>query len=52
MDPYSGSGTTFLAAHLLKRRFVGSERSATHFKNSVKRISADLLDLKKSSDKV
>ena len=52
MDPYSGSGTTFLAAHLLKRRFVGSERSATHFKNSVKRISAELLDLKKSSDKV
>lgn len=35
------------AAHFSKRRFIGSESSATHFKNSVKRISAVLPDLKK-----
>ena len=42
MDPYSGSGTTFLAAHSLKRRFVGSELSARHFNNSKARILAEL----------
>jgi DNA modification methylase len=42
MDPYSGSGTTFVAAHLLKRRFIGSERSRSHFEKSKKRIKADL----------
>lgn len=38
MDPYSGSGTTFLAAIKHKRRFVGSELSIKHFKNASKRI--------------
>jgi len=42
MDPYSGSGTTFLAAHTLKRRFVGSELSAKHFKDSKARILAEV----------
>jgi DNA modification methylase len=42
MDPYSGSGTTFLAAHSLKRRFVGSELSASHFRKSKSRILTGL----------
>ena len=38
MDPYSGSGTTFIASLILKRRFVGSELSPSHFCNSKERI--------------
>lgn len=38
MDPHCGSGTSFIAAHMNKRRFVGSELSAVHFKNAKKRI--------------
>jgi len=43
MDPFSGSGTTFIAAHLLKRRFVGSELSRKHYINACDRISASLV---------
>ena len=39
MDPYSGSGTSFLAAYESKRHFVGSELSPLHFKNACARIS-------------
>lgn len=38
MDPHCGSGTSFIAAHANKRRFVGSELSPVHFKNARKRI--------------
>lgn len=41
-DPYSGSGTTFIAASLLEREFVGSELSEEHFVNSRKRIKSEL----------
>jgi site-specific DNA-methyltransferase (adenine-specific) len=39
MDPHCGSGTSFIAAHANKRRFVGSELSPIHFKNACSRIS-------------
>lgn len=38
MDPYSGSGTTFISALANKRRFVGSEIIAKHFIKASKRI--------------
>ena len=38
MDPHCGSGTSFIAAHANKRRFVGSELSPKHFKNACTRI--------------
>ncbi|TWT51817.1 Modification methylase DpnIIB [Thalassoglobus neptunius] len=38
-DPYSGSGTTAIAAHSLGINFVGCEISPEFFKASVKRIS-------------
>ena len=43
MDPYSGSGTTFIIAHQTKRRFIGSELSPKHFKNACSRID-DILN--------
>ena len=42
MDPHCGSGTSFIAAHSNKRRFIGSELSLKHFKNAVLRISAEI----------
>lgn len=42
MDPFSGSGTTFIAAQILKRRFVGSELSNKHYMNACNRISASV----------
>jgi len=38
VDPYSGSGTTMLVANRLKRKFIGSELSASHFKTAVVRF--------------
>ena len=38
MDPHCGSGTSFIAAHINKRRFVGCELSPKHFKNACTRI--------------
>lgn len=40
MDPYSGSGTSFIAARMLKRRFIGSELSKKHFRNACRRIES------------
>ena len=42
MDPHCGSGTSFIAAHANKRRFVGSELSPVHYKNACTRISEAL----------
>lgn len=42
MDPYSGSGTSFIVSVKNKRRFVGSELMAKHFKSACKRIEANL----------
>jgi len=42
MDPYSGSGTCFLAAIKHKRKFIGSELSILHFENACKRIQTFL----------
>ena len=42
MDPYSGSGTCFLAAIKHKRKFIGSELSILHFENTRKRIQTFL----------
>jgi len=38
LDPFSGSGTTCLAAAMLKRRWVGFEKSKNYSKNSMTRI--------------
>jgi len=46
MDPHCGSGTSFIAAHASKRRFVGSELSPKHFKNACTRILGALDELK------
>lgn len=39
-DPYSGSGTTALAAYLNGRRFVGTELDKTYFSISTKRLKS------------
>jgi site-specific DNA-methyltransferase (adenine-specific) len=38
-DPYSGSGTTMLAAIKEGRRFVGTEKSPEFFQNSIHRVT-------------
>jgi site-specific DNA-methyltransferase (adenine-specific) len=38
LDPFMGSGTTGLAAHKLKREFIGIEMDATYFNVAKKRI--------------
>jgi site-specific DNA-methyltransferase (adenine-specific) len=38
-DPYTGSGTTAIAAHNLKKDFVGSEISKTSFDKAMERIT-------------
>ena len=40
LDPFSGSGSTAIAALNLQRQFIGFEINATYYKDSVKRISA------------
>ena len=37
-DPFSGSGTTCLAAKSLRRHFIGSEINETYFKDSLERV--------------
>ena len=38
LDPFSGSGTTALAARILKRRFVCIEKDAEYWRASVERL--------------
>ncbi len=38
LDPFSGSGTTAIAAHLMKRNFIGFEINENYFKKSKKRL--------------
>lgn len=38
LDPFSGSGTTAIAAHLMKRNFIGFEINENYFKQSKKRL--------------
>jgi DNA modification methylase len=37
-DPYSGSGTTMLAAYLEGRRFIGAEMMPEHYRESIARL--------------
>jgi len=37
-DPFSGSGTTMIAAIQAKRNFIGSELNEEHYKNSKERV--------------
>ena len=37
VDPYSGSGTTMIAARILGRQFIGAECEKKYFDHSVKR---------------
>ena len=39
LDPFAGSGTTCLASHQLKRRFVGIEKDKKYFKIAAKRLA-------------
>jgi site-specific DNA-methyltransferase (adenine-specific) len=38
LDPFSGSGTTAIAAYLMKRNFIGFEINENYFKQSKKRL--------------
>lgn len=44
LDPFSGSGTTLLAAAILKRRYVGIDISKKYANNATKRILNALAD--------
>lgn len=45
-DPFLGSGTTAIAAHMLSRRFIGSEISKEYYEIAGKRIKAITAQLK------
>lgn len=38
LDPFSGSGTTLLAAKKLNRNYIGFEQNEKYYKNAIKRI--------------
>jgi len=42
LDPFSGSGSTAIAALTLNRKFIGSELDSTYYKKSLERISETL----------
>lgn len=46
-DPYSGSGTTIMAAHKLGRSGYGIEISPSHVKNSLLRFKSEGLEINK-----
>lgn len=41
LDPYCGSGTTFVAAHVLKRRWIGGDNSVAAIEATVTRLHDD-----------
>lgn len=43
LDPFSGSGTTAIAAFAEERKFIGFEIDKTYYDNSIKRISSILM---------
>lgn len=40
LDPFSGSGTTAIACHNIKRRFICIEKDVEYYKKSVERLKA------------
>jgi len=46
LDPFAGSGTTLLAAHLLNRQFIGIEQEKNYCKIAYKRIEMENVQLK------
>lgn len=45
LDPFSGSGTTAIACHRLKRRFICIERDYEYWTNSCERLKAEQAQL-------
>lgn len=45
LDPFSGSGTTAIACHRLKRRFICIEKDIEYYKKSVERLKAEQAQL-------
>lgn len=39
LDPFMGTGTTIIASHQLKRRYIGIEKDKEHFLTAQKRTS-------------
>ncbi len=50
LDPFSGSGTTCVAAARLKRQYVGIDLSAKYVRNAKKRIADTLAGLRKGTE--
>ncbi len=50
LDPFSGSGTTCVAAARLKRQYVGIDLSAKYVSNAKKRIADTLAGLRKGTE--
>jgi site-specific DNA-methyltransferase (adenine-specific) len=45
LDPFSGSGTTAIACHRLKRRFICIEKDPEYWAKSVERLKAEQAQL-------
>ena len=50
-DPFTGSGTTAVAALKNGRRFLGSEKSTEYFEIAKKRISTEVPSLRMNVEK-
>ena len=46
LDCFSGSGTTAIACHNTKRKFIGCEIEETHYETSIKRITNHVVQTK------
>jgi site-specific DNA-methyltransferase (adenine-specific) len=51
LDPFNGSGTTAVAAHLLGRRYVGIDQSAEYVRFAEKRLEHAKEEAAKTADK-